>query len=137
MAMRIYLFPFGPAIRAHLQPFLLVKYFPAPVCIAYYRLFCTDLQHAYLFYQASLALFYIFLSEAALKYSEPAQGKVVFHGVFRVKPFKIFCNLKGLDPEDPVKYDFALCRLGILKRCLRKKDVKKCERCLIKKICVL
>ena len=46
-------------------------------------------------------------------------------------------NLKGLDPEDPVKYDFALCRLGILKRCSRKKDVKKCERCLIKKICIL
>lgn len=46
-------------------------------------------------------------------------------------------NLKKLDPQDPVKYDFALCRLGILEHCPKKKDFKKCEKCLIKKICVL
>lgn len=46
-------------------------------------------------------------------------------------------NLKKLDPMDPVKYDFALCRLGILEHCPKKKDYDKCERCLIRKICVL
>lgn len=46
-------------------------------------------------------------------------------------------NLKKLDPRDPVKYDFALCRLGILEHCPKKKDFKKCEKCLIKKVCVL
>lgn len=45
--------------------------------------------------------------------------------------------LKEFDPEDPVKYDFALCRLGILDKCTRNADSKKCEECLIKKICVL
>ncbi|MBI5811001.1 MAG: TIGR02757 family protein [Deltaproteobacteria bacterium] len=46
-------------------------------------------------------------------------------------------ELKKLDPEDPVKYDFALCRLGILDRCPKRRDRKKCESCLIKSICVL
>lgn len=46
-------------------------------------------------------------------------------------------NLKMLDPEDPVKYDFALCRLGILEHCPKQKDLRKCEQCLIKKVCVL
>lgn len=45
--------------------------------------------------------------------------------------------LKEFDPEDPVKYDFALCRLGILDKCPRNADSRKCEDCLIKKICVL
>jgi hypothetical protein len=31
-------------------------------------------------------------------------------------------GLKMLDPEDPIKYDFALCRLGILKECPKKKE---------------
>lgn len=46
-------------------------------------------------------------------------------------------NLKKLDPMDPVKYDFALCRLGILEHCPKKRDLEKCEKCLIRKICVL
>jgi uncharacterized protein (TIGR02757 family) len=46
-------------------------------------------------------------------------------------------NLKKLDVKDPVKYDFALCRLGILEHCPKKKDFKKCKKCLIKEICVL
>lgn len=45
--------------------------------------------------------------------------------------------LKKLDPEDPVKYDFALCRLGILDKCPKEADAEKCGQCLIKKICVL
>lgn len=44
--------------------------------------------------------------------------------------------LAALDPSDPVKYDFALCRLGILDRCPSTQDVSKCESCLIRDICV-
>lgn len=46
-------------------------------------------------------------------------------------------NLKVLDPEDPVKYDFALSRLGILDICPKRKDRERCERCLIKEVCIL
>lgn len=45
--------------------------------------------------------------------------------------------LKKLDPKDPVKYDFSLCRLGILEKCPSRKDPSKCESCLIKKFCIL
>lgn len=44
-------------------------------------------------------------------------------------------NLKKLDPDDPVKYDFAISRLGILDRCPRKRDKSKCFQCAIKEIC--
>ncbi|GMR04172.1 MAG: TIGR02757 family protein [Thermodesulfobacteriota bacterium] len=46
-------------------------------------------------------------------------------------------GLKALDVEDPVRYDFSLCRLGILEQCPSRVDRVKCESCLIKKICVL
>jgi len=45
--------------------------------------------------------------------------------------------LKRLDPNDPVKYDFALCRLGILDKCPNKVDRLKCTECLLRDICVL
>jgi len=44
-------------------------------------------------------------------------------------------NLKKLDPDDPVKYDFAISRLGILNRCPSKRDKSKCSKCAIKEIC--
>lgn len=46
-------------------------------------------------------------------------------------------SLKGLDPEDPIKYDFALCRLGILDMCPNRVDRLKCSGCLLRDICVL
>lgn len=46
-------------------------------------------------------------------------------------------SLKMLDPEDPIKYDFALCRLGILKKCPKKKESKKCTKCPIEGICMI
>lgn len=46
-------------------------------------------------------------------------------------------SLKGLDPKDPVKYDFSLSRLGIMERCPHKVDRVKCEDCLIRRICIL
>ncbi len=45
--------------------------------------------------------------------------------------------LAELDPNDPVKYDFALCRLGILEKCPSAPDARACAECLIKDVCVL
>ncbi len=50
---------------------------------------------------------------------------------------EITSSLADLDPQDPVKYDFALCRLGILDFCPQQRDEKKCAACLMKDICVL
>ncbi len=46
-------------------------------------------------------------------------------------------NLKTLDPADPVRYDFALCRLGILEYCTRKRNPVNCGHCPIKEICTV
>lgn len=51
--------------------------------------------------------------------------------------FEITQRLKELDPNDPVKYDFAICRLGILKMCPKKRDLDKCRDCRIFDICRL
>lgn len=45
--------------------------------------------------------------------------------------------LAKLDPVDPVKYDFALCRLGILEKCPSALDADACAECLIRDVCVL
>lgn len=46
-------------------------------------------------------------------------------------------SLRMLDPEDPIKYDFALCRLGILDLCPRNRDPALCGKCEIEGICRL
>ena len=45
-------------------------------------------------------------------------------------------SLRRLDPKDPIKYDFAICRLGILEECTAKKDPKKCKVCRIEAVCI-
>lgn len=44
-------------------------------------------------------------------------------------------NFKNLNPEDPLLYDFALSRLGILNICKTKYVPEICEDCELKKIC--
>lgn len=46
-------------------------------------------------------------------------------------------SLRRLDPADPVKYDFAICRLGILQKCPKKRNLTKCAKCSIIDICRL
>jgi len=46
-------------------------------------------------------------------------------------------GLRRLDPVDPLRYDFALCHLGIAGNCPRKRDLRKCFACPIKAICRL
>jgi uncharacterized protein (TIGR02757 family) len=50
---------------------------------------------------------------------------------------EITACLRTLDPADPVKYDFALSRLGILDHCPRKRDLRKCAACPIQEVCLL
>lgn len=46
-------------------------------------------------------------------------------------------HLAEFDPGDPVKYDFALCRLGILDYCPRRRDRDRCAACLLLPVCQL
>src|SRR5678815_3180363 len=46
-------------------------------------------------------------------------------------------SLRRLDSADPLRYDFALCHLGIAGDCPRKRNLEKCARCPIVAICKL
>jgi uncharacterized protein (TIGR02757 family) len=46
-------------------------------------------------------------------------------------------SLRRLHSEDPLRYDFALCHLGIAGDCPKKRDLRKCGRCPIQAICLL
>jgi uncharacterized protein (TIGR02757 family) len=46
-------------------------------------------------------------------------------------------SLRRLHSDDPVRYDFALCHLGIAGDCPRKRNLLKCARCPIVAICRL
>ena len=46
-------------------------------------------------------------------------------------------SLRRLDPSDPVRYDFALCHLGIAGDCPKKRDAVKCRKCPIQAVCRL
>jgi len=43
--------------------------------------------------------------------------------------------LKNSDQSDPIRYDFSLSRLGILKECQKKYVLEICERCNLKPVC--
>jgi uncharacterized protein (TIGR02757 family) len=45
--------------------------------------------------------------------------------------------LARLAPEDPLKYDFALCHLGISGQCPRRRDIAICCECPIQTVCTL
>jgi uncharacterized protein (TIGR02757 family) len=44
-------------------------------------------------------------------------------------------RLAEFDRSDPVRYDFALCRLGILDLCSRKQRKENCDVCLLREVC--
>ena len=44
-------------------------------------------------------------------------------------------KLAVFDESDPVRYDFALCRLGILDLCSRKRRKENCDVCLLRGVC--
>jgi len=48
---------------------------------------------------------------------------------------EITAALRRFDPDDPVKYDFALCHLGVSRECPSRPDLAKCEHCVLKDVC--
>jgi uncharacterized protein (TIGR02757 family) len=48
---------------------------------------------------------------------------------------EITAALRRFDPGDPVKYDFALCHLGMLQRCPSRRDPIRCEGCGVMPVC--
>jgi uncharacterized protein (TIGR02757 family) len=44
-------------------------------------------------------------------------------------------RLQKFDRSDPVRYDFAMCRLGILDLCSRKRRKANCDVCLLRDVC--
>lgn len=49
---------------------------------------------------------------------------------------EITAILRTFDPADPVKYDFALCHLGVSRDCPSRADPEKCARCVLRPVCV-
>ena len=48
---------------------------------------------------------------------------------------EITAALRRLDVDDPVKYDFAICRLGILDHCPSRRNLHKCAACPLLELC--
>jgi uncharacterized protein (TIGR02757 family) len=48
---------------------------------------------------------------------------------------EITSAMRRFDPEDPVKYDFALCHMGMLQGCPSRRDPARCEGCGIMSVC--
>ena len=44
-------------------------------------------------------------------------------------------RLAKLDRADPIRYDFAICRLGILDLCSRKRRKENCDVCQLRDVC--
>jgi uncharacterized protein (TIGR02757 family) len=48
---------------------------------------------------------------------------------------EITTALARLDPSDPVRYDFSLCHMGMLRRCPSRRAPALCEGCGVKPVC--
>jgi len=48
---------------------------------------------------------------------------------------EITAALRRLDPDDPVKYDFALCHLGVSRQCPSRRALALCEHCALRSCC--
>lgn len=48
---------------------------------------------------------------------------------------EIAARLKDFSPTDPIKYDFALCHLGIAGECTHGKNLELCKKCLLAPAC--
>jgi uncharacterized protein (TIGR02757 family) len=49
---------------------------------------------------------------------------------------EVTAELKRLDPDDPVRYDFALCHKRMSGQCLNRRDAEICAPCGLKPVCV-
>jgi len=48
---------------------------------------------------------------------------------------EITAALRRIDPDDPVRYDFALCHLGMSGRCPARRDAARCAACALRPAC--
>ncbi|HEU4539381.1 MAG TPA: DUF2400 family protein, partial [Polyangiaceae bacterium] len=48
---------------------------------------------------------------------------------------EVTARLARLDPNDPVRYDFALCHMGMAGDCPSLADARRCEGCGVKPLC--
>jgi uncharacterized protein (TIGR02757 family) len=44
-------------------------------------------------------------------------------------------RLRAFDRDDPVRYDFAICHLGVSRQCPSRRDERKCADCVLKEAC--
>ena len=49
---------------------------------------------------------------------------------------EITAALARYDADDPTRYDFSLCHMGMLQRCPSRKDAVRCEGCGVKSVCI-
>jgi uncharacterized protein (TIGR02757 family) len=49
---------------------------------------------------------------------------------------EITAALRRLDPDDPVRYDFALCHKRMSGQCLNRRDAETCGPCRLRPVCV-
>jgi uncharacterized protein (TIGR02757 family) len=49
---------------------------------------------------------------------------------------EITAGLRRLDPDDPVRYDFALCHKRMSGQCLNRRDAETCGPCGLRPVCV-
>ena len=45
-------------------------------------------------------------------------------------------SLRAFDAEDPLKYDFALCHLGIALDCPSRREPARCAPCAVRPMCL-
>jgi endonuclease III len=48
---------------------------------------------------------------------------------------EITAGLRAVDPEDPVRFDFALCHLGMSGLCPARRDASCCAACALQAAC--
>lgn len=48
---------------------------------------------------------------------------------------EITASLRRFDPNDPVRFDFALCHMGMAQKCPSRRDVARCEGCGVQSVC--
>lgn len=48
---------------------------------------------------------------------------------------EITASLRRFDPADPVRFDFALCHMGMAQRCTSSRDTVHCEGCGVRTVC--
>jgi uncharacterized protein (TIGR02757 family) len=48
---------------------------------------------------------------------------------------EITASLRRFDENDPVRFDFALCHMGMAQKCPSRRDAVRCEGCGVKSVC--